>query len=323
MPADLRAALADEAPDERASLERVWHLLDEVAPTSADADATWAELSARLAAPRPALARAADRAPARPHRRGRWATAAALAAALAVVLVAALSWLRVPVTYHVAPGATLAVTLPDGSAVTLAAGAELQHPRRFGATRDVALTGEAFFEVEPDAAPFTVATHNARVTVLGTAFNVRAWDAETAVALVEGRVRVEAGEARAELAPGEALTVAAGGIAARPADVAREAAWRHGALHFDDQPLGAVLAEVERRYAVRIEPASGAPLDARVSAFYSQRPALADLLGDVGAVAGARFAPSADGYRVRAAAPPPPTRPSVPADSDRTRSTAP
>ena len=67
-----------------------------------------------------------------------------------------------------------------------------------------------------------------------------------------------------------------------------------------------------------------APLDARVSAFYSQRPALDDLLGDVGAVAGARFAPSADGYRVRAASPPPPQlRSPALADSDRTRSTAP
>lgn len=301
-PDDLRAALADEAPEARAALERVWHLLEDAAPEPADLDASWAALSARLATPTLAPRRAPDRAAARPARRRRVAVGA-LAAALAAALVGAAVWLAAPAVLRAAPGETLAATLPDGSAVVLAAGAELRHPRRFGATRDVALTGEAFFEVQPGAAPFTVATHNARITVLGTAFNVRAWDGETAVALVEGRVRVAAGAATAELAPGDALTIAEGAITARGGAADREVAWRQGALSFDDRTLASVLAEVERRYAVRIAPAAGAPLGARVSAFYPQRPPLEVLLGDVGAVAGARFAPTADGYRVRAAPP--------------------
>ena len=68
------------------------------------------------------------------------------------------------------------VKLPDGSTVFLNAGSTIQVPEGFGTvTRDVILTGEAYFDIHHDAKkPFIVHTGNVSTTVLGTAFNVKA-----------------------------------------------------------------------------------------------------------------------------------------------------
>ena len=313
LPPDLRAAL-DGEPDADA-LAEIWHALGEARPgPTAAPDAAWHALRQRLAAPEETPERASDRPP-RPGSTGRSRRVRWPVAALAVAVVGVAAWAFLPVTHQASAGETAAVRLPDGSAAVLNSGAVLRYRRGFWSGRAVSLAGEAFFEVEPSEAPFTVTTYNAQVEVLGTAFNVRAWaeDAETSVALVRGRVRVEAGGQAVVLAPGEAAVVAEA-LRAEPADVGREAAWRTGTLAFEDRPLGSVLDEVERRYAVAVEAAPGAPLGARVSAFYAERPALDVLLGDLGAAAGARFEPTPTGYRVRAASRPAP-RPSVSRDA--------
>ncbi len=298
---ELREALGAE-PD-GAALERVWHLLGAAAPPSgAAADADWRALRDRIEAGRPRT----DRPAAPPPRRARrWAVLAGIAA----VAVVAAVWSAQPVVERAPVGETLAVALPDGSRVTLNSGTALRRARLLWGTADraVALDGEAFFEVAPGDVPFVVTTHNARVAVLGTAFNVRAWaaDAETSVALVEGRVEVSERDVAPEvrtLAPGDRAVVQAEGVTveAGPADVERVAGWRGGALAFEDLPLGVVLREVERRYGVAFRSDAGVPLGARVSAFYAERPRLDALLGDLGAAAGVRFVPGPEGYRVRA-----------------------
>ena len=296
LPPDLRDALAQE-PD-GAELEAVWHLLGNDAPADrvGDADADWQAVRRRLhAAPAP------TRAPVRPDRsarRLRWP----VAAALAVALLAVGFWLFTPVTHRAPLGESLAVALPDGSSVTLNSGAQLEHPRRFGRARAVSLAGEAFFDVQKGDVPFVVRTHNARVEVLGTSFNVRAWGEQTTVALVEGRVEVSGAGTTAEvMAPGDVVELAGAAPAPQPvrADADRAAAWRTGALAFDGLPLSAVLEEVERRYAVVLDPAPGTPLGANVSVYYTERPALDALLGDLGAATGVRFVPGAGGYRVQ------------------------
>ena len=324
LPPELGDALAEE-PD-GAALERVWDLLGAAAPPPSSAsDADWRLLRARVSADPPRADRPAVPAP---RRARRWRRAALAAA---VALAVGLGWAARPVTVQAPVGETLAVALPDGSTATLNSGATLRRGRLFWGARGtplsgraVALDGEAFFEVQPGRAPFVVTTHNARVEVLGTAFNVRAWaaDAETSVALVHGRLRVAprpgaSGSAASApsrtLVPGEEAVVDAARVTAGPADVERAAGWRDGALVFEDRPLGAVLREVERRYGVAFDVAPDAPVASRVSAFYAARPALDALLGDLGAASGVRFTPTADGYRVRSAsgtrrpAPAPPT----------------
>ncbi|MGB3544143.1 FecR family protein, partial [Rubrivirga sp.] len=224
--------------------------------------------------------------------------------------VALVAWLFVPVTHLAPAGDVLEVVLPDGSVATLNGGSELSHRRSFWSGRAVALEGEAFFQVETGSR-FEVLTHNASVEVLGTAFNVLAWpaDGSTDVAVTEGQVRVENDQSRSLVLEAGDVAEVGSDVSALPVDAGRRAAWRSGAVSFQDRPLGSVLDEVERRYGIALEAAPSVPLDVRVTAYYTDRPDIDALLGDLGAAAGVRFTPTAQGYRVRASrpvAPPPP-----------------
>lgn len=86
------------------------------------------------------------------------------------------------------------VRLPDGSRVWLNEGTKIEYPKNFdGSTRNIVLTGEAFFEVEKDSSkPFIISSGLIKTTVLGTSFNVKAYNGT--VPLVEvrtGKVKVE------------------------------------------------------------------------------------------------------------------------------------
>ncbi len=86
------------------------------------------------------------------------------------------------------------ITLFDGTKITLNANSKLKYPSYFGETsREVFLTGEAYFEVVHDTTkPFIVHTDKVSTTVLGTKFNISAFaeDKEVKVSLVEGKVLV-------------------------------------------------------------------------------------------------------------------------------------
>ena len=167
-------------------------------------------------------------------------------------------------------GEHLRVLLADGSAVTLNACSELRYPERFARRRrEVRLVrGEAFFEVAHDAsAPFTVETDDVSVEVLGTKFNVNAYDKEvTTVYLKEGKVRlterVTGRQNRYLMAPDEMLAVdrnARTCRAVRPAGKSAPEAWLHNNYAFTNAPLEDVVEFLERHYAVEIEVA-----DARI-----------------------------------------------------------
>lgn len=86
------------------------------------------------------------------------------------------------------------IRLPDGSRVLLNAGSQLQYPNSFGATREVHLTGEGYFDIRHDATkPFIVVAGNTKTVVLGTAFDIKAFPGESnvVVTVTRGKVRVE------------------------------------------------------------------------------------------------------------------------------------
>src|SRR5687768_1041476 len=112
------------------------------------------------------------------------------------------------------PGFKASVSLPDGSKVWLNGDSKINYNGDFqGKTREVYLSGEAFFDVAKDKTkPFIIHTRTINLKVLGTAFNVRSYDneKETETALVHGSVEVtlrSRPDQKIFLKPGEKLLV--------------------------------------------------------------------------------------------------------------------
>ena len=160
-----------------------------------------------------------------------------------------------------ATGRQLTQPLPDGSRIALDAQTRLE-VRYYGARRHVRLlAGSAFFSVARDEArPFVVDAAGARITVLGTRFEV-ALDAEGAlrVAVEQGRVRVQdlaGGREAYELTAQQALNWPPGQPPRRETAPDGVAAWRDGWLDFRHEPLGQAVRRIARYtdMPLRVEP---------------------------------------------------------------------
>ena len=148
------------------------------------------------------------------------------------------------------------VELSDGTRIWVNSASEISFPSYFaGNVREVTLAGEAYFEVARDSRrPFYVNIGNARVQVLGTAFNVSAYRDErtTEVALLNGKVRFDATDGKHVLSPGEiaALDKAQGITEVREGDVASIIAWKEGRFYFEDMRMEDLALKLSRWYGV-------------------------------------------------------------------------
>jgi len=151
--------------------------------------------------------------------------------------------------------------LTDGTHVWLNAGSSLTYPVAFsGKERNVEITGEAYFEVAHNAAmPFTVKKLNddAKVTVLGTHFNVKAYDDESAiqVTLLEGSVKVSRGNNKSLLKPGQQAKINDAEIkVSSGVDLEEVMAWKNGKFQFGDaSDIATIMRQVSRWYDVDVE----------------------------------------------------------------------
>lgn len=239
---------------------RDWRRTPANAQAYAEVERTWAKAGTLAHDPeiRAATHAALDRRPrTRPAGLPRSPLAWGAAGLAALALAAGLRFgpgLAAP-AYDTGVGEQRLVMLDDGSRVRLNTDSRVRIRFRDDRRRVELLRGQAFFEVAHDPArPFTVDAGAADVRALGTRFDVRRLDGTVQVTLVEGAVRVQADEARAEdgpaawtLAAGQQLTVAAGrAAAARPADTAGATSWTAGRIVFRETPLAAAVAEVNR-----------------------------------------------------------------------------
>jgi ferric-dicitrate binding protein FerR (iron transport regulator) len=154
-------------------------------------------------------------------------------------------------------GGEYSVALSDGTMVWLNAESLLVFPERFaGGERRVKFSGEAYFEVVRDASsPFRVEVNGAVVEVLGTSFNVRAYEGEGEMetTLTRGAVMVLAGGGSVVLAEGEqALVDGAGRLRKREVDAELRAAWKEGYFAFDRDRLERVMRDLARWYKVEV-----------------------------------------------------------------------
>lgn len=156
-------------------------------------------------------------------------------------------------------GGQFRIILPDNSAVWLNAASSIRFPTAFTRNeRNVEVTGEAYFEVSPDAAkPFKVTLYGGTtIKVLGTHFNVNAYTDEESIqtSLLEGKVEVTRGEEKILLKPGQQANVA-GSITIKEmnaAGMAQVVAWKNGVFNFEQKDLQEVMRQLSRWYNVEV-----------------------------------------------------------------------
>ena len=166
-------------------------------------------------------------------------------------------------------GGQYQLVLSDGTKVWLNAASSLRFPTAFvGSERKVEMTGEGYFEVaHNDKKPFLVRAGGMDVEVLGTHFNINAYEDEGAVktTLLEGKVRASAANGQAVvLKPGEQARLFDGDAQLSKrnnADLDEVIAWKNQMFVFNSAPLASVMRQIERWYDVEVEYQGHIPQD--------------------------------------------------------------
>lgn len=191
---------------------------------------------------------------------------AGVAAAIALFLAVGNGWYQarqtrldlesLNTTINVPIGQRIEVTLQDGTRVCLNAGSSLEFPNVFSKhDRKVRLSGEAMFDVMPDAdCPFVVETYGYDVEVYGTKFNVEAdaASAEFSTALLQGSVKVtdRASGAGFFLVPGEKAELVQGRLRRSPITNSDEYLWTEGIISLQCDSFTELLKRMEKAYDV-------------------------------------------------------------------------
>lgn len=160
-------------------------------------------------------------------------------------------------------GKTIRLVLSDGTSVHLNASTVFRFPVNFieGQDRKVYLNGEAYFEVARDTShPFVVDANDMDVRVLGTHFNVSAYDGSlTHAVLLEGSVAVQMRDSEGQpvseqvIVPGQKASFVSGNIEVKEVNVDDYVGWRNDILIFNDEPFADIIQKIERKYNVDIK----------------------------------------------------------------------
>jgi ferric-dicitrate binding protein FerR (iron transport regulator) len=167
-------------------------------------------------------------------------------------------------------GAIKELVLDDGSKVWLNAASTLKYPSGFsGPERLVELSGEAFFEVAGNSnSPFRVLIRDAEVEVLGTHFNIMAYDDEpiSRTTLVDGAVKIKSGGENATLQPGQQaeMTYSSPGAVVEihvqsGIDPKKALGWKDGSFDFANTDLQTIMRVVSRTYNVDVQYEANVP----------------------------------------------------------------
>ncbi|MCP4581182.1 MAG: DUF4974 domain-containing protein [candidate division Zixibacteria bacterium] len=192
-------------------------------------------------------------------------------------------------------GTHLELTLSDGTAVVLDAGSTFRYPEEFGdLNRIVFLNGEAYFDVAHDSGrPFVVQSHTAKISVVGTKFNIRGWGLaeDVRVVVAEGTVSLQP----VDYNSGDSVVISKGQMSVlkpnespsspRPVDVSKHLGWMRNDIIFDDAPIYEVLDQIERWYNVKISLSDPSIRSERISVNIKKK-SLTDVLDLLSALTG-------------------------------------
>jgi ferric-dicitrate binding protein FerR (iron transport regulator) len=155
-------------------------------------------------------------------------------------------------------GGQYQLVLPDGSKVWLNAESSISYPVKFaGQTRDVSITGEAYFEVAKNPSkPFTVKVNDMTVEVLGTHFNVMGYGDEASIntTLLEGSLKISGGSNSGLLKPGQqsVYNKTSQAIGISKADTEKALAWKNGNFIFKSDDIKTIMRQLSRWYDVTV-----------------------------------------------------------------------
>jgi transmembrane sensor len=149
------------------------------------------------------------------------------------------------------------VVLPDNSAIEVSPSSWIrQNIVPIAQERRAEMGGRAYFTItHNDQKPFVVSVNNAELQVLGTEFNVDAYDkgGQIKTALFKGHVRIRSGEHTSDLFPNQVATFISGQpVTTGNSKVDKEAAWKEGRFIFDSTPITTVMSEMARWYDIEV-----------------------------------------------------------------------
>jgi len=190
--------------------------------------------------------------------------------------------------FNVSTGDIQSINLMGGSKVTLDAGSTLRFPKHFAdKNREVYLNGEGFFEIFPNPdKPFIVRTNNAVITVLGTAFNIRAWGQykQTTVTVEHGKVSLKMVN---NTKPGNEITLTKNQMSIlregenptspQNINIADFTSWQQRRMYFKSVPLQEVLDQLERWYGLEFQLPDKSAGSNRVTIYIENKP-IAEIL---------------------------------------------
>jgi transmembrane sensor len=186
------------------------------------------------------------------------------AATLTVSAIAAGAWYAIPretgVTYATSIGGHESIMLADGSRIELNTDSAIRLADSAHARNIWLEKGEAYLQVTHDASrPLTVFVGNRRIVDLGTKFVVKRGTDRLEVAVLEGRVSLDAGDTpnfqETVLQQGETAIASADGVSVHrktTRELSDELGWRRGVIVFDNTPLAEAAEQVSRYNAVKV-----------------------------------------------------------------------
>lgn len=151
--------------------------------------------------------------------------------------------------------ATYNIKLEDGTQVWINAGSTITYPEKFSSKqRRIQLNGEAYFNVAHDAhRPFLIEVNNTTIEVLGTTFNVNAYNNQVLTTLVEGSVKINTAGQSDILKPGEQALFSDEKIQISQADQQKNLAWQRGEFYFDGNNIQEICEQISRWYDIKFQ----------------------------------------------------------------------
>jgi ferric-dicitrate binding protein FerR (iron transport regulator) len=191
------------------------------------------------------------------------------------------------------------LTLSDGSKVLLHKDAHIDFDPAFsGKTREVTLTGEAYFDIRHDTRPFIVHTGPVTTTVLGTAFNINAHDKALTITVLKGKVKVDNGTGAFSILKGNeqvSVDLVNRRLKKIQVDAKEEIAWKKPYLLFNDVTIQEAVEELRQRFQVTIVLTNPAVENCHVTASFTHGESLEQIIKVLSKINNMEYAQAAGG----------------------------